>query len=152
MEQLSLRQCSRCGELKPENDFAWRRKARGQRQQFCRTCMAAYGRQHYEANKPLYKERALARKHRLARERGEYLIEYFKTHPCVDCGEADPVVLEFDHLRDKSCTIGAVLTHRNWESLLEEIEKCDVVCCNCHRRRTATRGGWTRAVLVSEGT
>ena len=112
--------------------------------------MAEYGRGHYEANRQLYKDRALARKHRLAQERGEYLIEYFKTHPCVDCGETDPVVLEFDHLRDKACTIGAVLTHRNWNSLLEEIEKCEVVCCNCHRRRTAIRGGWVRATLLAE--
>ena len=152
MEQLPLRQCSRCSELKPEDDFAWRRKKKGERQRFCRACMADYGRHHYQANKPVYKKRALARKHRLARERGEYLLKYFKSHPCVDCGESDPVVLEFDHLRDKECTIGAVLTFRNWESLLDEIAKCEVVCANCHRRRTASRGGWIRAMLAAAET
>ena len=111
--------------------------------------MAHYNRQHYEANKQIYKDRAAARKQRLRLERSEYFIEYFKTHPCVDCGETDPVILEFDHLADKSFTISSEMTYRSWESILNEIAKCEVVCVNCHRRRTATRGRWVRATLLS---
>jgi hypothetical protein len=77
-----------------------------------------------------------------------YLLEFFKLHPCVDCGEADPLVLEFDHLRDKTFAIGAGLPDRNWQSILREIEECEVVCANCHRRRTVKRSGTLRALLV----
>jgi NAD-dependent SIR2 family protein deacetylase len=64
---------------------------------------------------------------------------------CRPCrGEADPLVLEFDHIKDKSFEIGAGLPDRNWESILTEIEKCEVVCANCHRRRTANRFGTVR--------
>ena len=80
-------------------------------------------------------------------ERTTYLLEYFTTHPCADCGETDPIVLEFDHLRDKVFTIGAQLSRRSWRTILEEIEKCKVVCANCHRRRTAKRRGAVRAAL-----
>ena len=69
-------------------------------------------------------------------------------NPCVDCGEGDPVVLEFDHLRDKRFSIGQELVRRSWRSILAEIEKCEVVCANCHRRRTARRRGSMRAVLT----
>jgi hypothetical protein len=87
-------------------------------------------------------------KQRLALERTEYLMTYFATHPCHDCGETDPLVLEFDHLRDKRFNIGSALPYRNWESILAEIEKCEVVCANCHRRRTGRRMGSVRAILA----
>jgi hypothetical protein len=76
------------------------------------------------------------------------LIDYFRSHPCVDCGELDPVVLEFDHLGEKSFNIGQALPYRRWQSILDEIEKCVVVCANCHRRRTAKRRGSLRAALA----
>jgi hypothetical protein len=76
------------------------------------------------------------------------LIAYFGSHPCVDCGEGDPVVLEFDHLGEKLFDIGQALPYRSWKRILEEIEKCVVVCANCHRRRTARRRRSLRAVLT----
>jgi hypothetical protein len=70
------------------------------------------------------------------------LLDYFLTHPYVDCGESDPVVLEFDHLRDKSYNVSALLRAWSWNRVLQEIEKCEVVCANCHKRRTAKQFGW----------
>jgi hypothetical protein len=50
------------------------------------------------------------------------------------------LVLEFDHLRDKRAFISVMVCRGDaWSAILEEIKKCDVVCANCHRRRTATR-------------
>jgi hypothetical protein len=144
----TLRTCGRCGKSKALTEFAWRRKRRGQRDNLCRPCRAAYGRKHYEANRQRYIDQARAQKQRLALERTRWLIKYFKEHPCVDCGERDPVVLEFDHLRDKVFDIGHSLPYRNWRSILEEIEKCDVVCRNCHRRREARRKGVVRFLLT----
>jgi hypothetical protein len=140
--------CYSCGEVKPSEEFAWRRKARDQRDSFCRPCRSAYGKAHYAANRQRYIDQARAQKQRLALERTSLLIEFFRTHRCVDCGERDPVVLEFDHLRDKLFAVGTALTSRSWQSVLEEIEKCEVVCANCHRRRTARRRGSLRAVLT----
>ncbi len=99
-------------------------------------------------NRPRYIDRAARRKQELWAERTELLLEYFAEHPCVDCGEPDPIVLEFDHLRDKRFNIGAKLATHPWPAILAEIEKCDVVCANCHRRRTARRRGSNRARLT----
>jgi hypothetical protein len=140
--------CHRCGAVKPVDDFAWRRKAQGQRDTFCRPCRSAYGKEHYAANRAVYIEQARIQKERLQLERTRYLLEYFERHPCLDCGETDPVVLEFDHLRDKRFSIGGHLVRQSWRSILAEIEKCEVVCANCHRRRTARRRGSLRAVLT----
>lgn len=66
--------------------------------------------------------------------------------PCADCGEVyPPYVMDFDHVRGKKrFTIGRMTNHRH-ERVLEEIEKCDVVCCICHRLRTHLRRRQTRA-------
>lgn len=145
------RRCCRCGEIKLEQQFAWRRKHRGQRDSFCRPCRSAYGREHYETNKQRYIDQAAASQRRLRRERTTYLIEYFAAHPCTDCGEDDPIVLEFDHLdaKAKSFTIGGAISYRRWQSILDEMAKCEVVCANCHRRRTARRRGTMRSILTS---
>ncbi len=64
---------------------------------------------------------------------------------------ARPLVLEFDHLRNKAFNIGEGFAERVWKTILEEIEKCEVVCANCHRRRTALRRGTLRALLGKAG-
>ncbi len=60
------------------------------------------------------------------------------------------MVLEFDHLKDKAFNIGASLSGRSWASILDEIAKCEVVCANCHRRRTARRRGSLRALMTQQ--
>jgi hypothetical protein len=143
-----MKRCGRCGRLKPLDDFAWRRKRKGQRHNYCHPCHAEYHREHYLANRDRYIAQAKERKDALRLERNLYLLDYFADHPCVDCGETDPVVLEFDHLRDKLFDICHDLPYRNWESILAEIEKCDVVCANCHRRREKRRAGAMRMRLA----
>jgi hypothetical protein len=146
--KLEGRRCGRCGEIKPLAEFAWRRKAKGQRHNYCRPCHAEYHREHYLANRRKYIDLAKKRAQLVAEERYAFLIEYFRTNPCADCGETDPVVLEFDHLGDKKFNVAKGIRDRSWESLLAEIAKCDVVCSNCHRRRTARRAGHVRAALA----
>lgn len=74
--------------------------------------------------------------------------EYKKTHPCVDCGESDPVVLEFDHQRDKKNWIANMLgSNVSHKKILDEIAKCVVRCANCHRRKTAKQLGYKMSKL-----
>jgi hypothetical protein len=113
----------------------------------CRSCRAAYHHELYEANRARYITQAAVRRKALHIERTRYLLEHFKTHPCSDCGEADPVVLEFDHVGPKLFNIASDLVDRSWPSILAEIEQCEVVCANCHRRRTVERRGGLRFVM-----
>ncbi len=138
-EDEDLRTCARCGTTSPVSAFATGGKRSGGRDTYCRPCRSAYGKEHYAANRQRYIDQSAARKAALREERTAYLLRYFETHPCVDCGERDPVVLEFDHLGDKEFSIGAELVRRSWDAVLTEIAKCEVVCANRHRRRTARR-------------
>lgn len=138
----------RCRQERPLSEFAWRRKLRGQLDNYCRPCRSEYKQEHYAANRQRYIDRAAARRRVLLQERVRYLMEYFQSHPCVDCGETDPLVLEFDHLADKAFDIARGIRDRNWETVLKVMAKCDVVCANCHRRRTIRRGGFLRAAVA----
>ncbi len=120
----------------------WRREALGLRDSYCRPCRAEYKKDHYAANKQRYVANAAARNRRVAIQRTVWLLEYLGDNPCADCVETDPLVLEFDHLGDKKFTIASNFTWMPWNLICDEVAKCEVVCANCHRRRTALRGGF----------
>ena len=82
------------------------------------------------------------KRHR-ARNR-KFIHDYLASHPCIDCGNANPIVLEFDHLRDKQFGIGRMAGGGHWslDRIKGEIEKCEVRCANCHRIRHAKESSW----------
>jgi hypothetical protein len=79
---------------------------------------------------------------RRARAAVRELVAELKRQPCTDCGgRFPPFLMDFDHVRGtKLGIISRMSTARmSWTKTLAEIEKCEVVCANCHRRRTHLR-------------
>jgi 5-methylcytosine-specific restriction endonuclease McrA len=75
----------------------------------------------------------------------DYVDDYLSRNPCAVCGETDLVVLEFDHVHGKDATIANLIRlNVPLSRLQEEIEKCQVLCVNCHRRKTAKERAWYR--------
>lgn len=136
--------CCMCRIEKPEAEFAFRSIATGERQGHCRACHAAYRREHYLRNRAAYIAREVARMKAYRLENRALIAEYLRTHPCVDCGTTDPVVLEFDHRErgEKRSEVARLSTTKPWKIVAAEIAKCDVRCGNCHRRRTLRQFGW----------
>lgn len=142
------RRCARCGVEKSLQEFGGGSPQNPKRDCYCRPCRAEYGRIHYLANRRHYVEKAKQRNDAVRERNYELLVPFLLARRCVDCGERDVLVLEFDHIVDKSFMIGRALRERSWPQILAEIEKCEVVCANCHRRRTAKRGGFARYVAA----
>jgi hypothetical protein len=142
--EQNVRWCWACQRSKLPQAFAFKDKERGTLQGHCRACHAAFRRAHYLKNKPDYIRRAIAQVKVRRDENRRQLYQYLRSHPCVDCGEADVIVLEFDHRvpADKVRDVGGLANRRRWASVLDEIKKCDVRCVNCHRRRTARQFAW----------
>jgi hypothetical protein len=94
----------------------------------------------YLANRRLHLERSRARHGQKRDDVRAFVFDYKSEHPCVDCGEADPVVLDFDHVGEKSFGISSsIAALRSVEKVAAEIAKCEVRCANCHRRATHRR-------------
>lgn len=93
-------------------------------------------RQHYQNNKAYY----YAKNNRRRQEMRDYVRNIKATTPCTDCGHIYPYyVMDFDHIRDKINIVSHFVKAMSTKKLLEEIDKCEVVCANCHRIRTYNR-------------
>ena len=73
-------------------------------------------------------------------------LEYLSSHPCVDCGETDPLLLDFDHRQGESKVddVARLIWDRKWEIVVNEIAKCDIRCVRCHRKKTARDFNWSK--------
>lgn len=96
-----------------------------------------YMRDWYANNKATQIARVAANKERLNQKVADYKL----AAGCTDCGyKAHAEALDFDHIGDKTFTISkAGSLGYSWKRILTEIEKCEVVCANCHRVRIASR-------------
>lgn len=69
--------------------------------------------------------------------------EYLREHPCIKCGESDVAVLQFHHTKDKEREVSSMISDCwAWEKILKEIEKCDILCANCHIKETIKQFNW----------
>jgi hypothetical protein len=124
--------CSRCGK-NPSDPLSTKGK-------WCLPCSTAYRREWYHANRDRVSKRSKdLRQQRVAANRA-FVSEYLATHPCVDCGETDVDVLQFDHVRgDKELQISEAIFRWSLEAIKAEIAKCEVRCANDHMRVTKRR-------------
>ena len=112
----------------------------------CKPCYVEYKRLWYLRNRDQHLAHVKEMRAISSEENQLRMWQYLASHPCVDCGERDPVVLQFDHLRDKRCDISGMSRGGFiWETILAEIAKCEVRCANCHTVKTAKDLGiWER--------
>lgn len=139
--------CSTCKEEKEliSENYSYKNKEKGIFSNQCKPCFTIYRNKHYEDNKEKYF--AKAKKHdKLYKERNElFIFEYLKENPCAECGEKDPLVLEFDHLEEKNNDISSLLKNgSSLETIKKELVLCQVLCANCHRRKTYKQLNWYR--------
>jgi hypothetical protein len=130
--------CSKCNRILEESNFNWKIKD-VRLAVHCKECSRDYIREHYYKNREYYLNKAKRRNLAYKKIVYKFLGDFFYTHPCVDCGETDILVLEFDHIdRGKKTNNMSALIKKGWSinGIRKEIENCDVRCVNCHRRKT----------------
>jgi 5-methylcytosine-specific restriction endonuclease McrA len=146
--------CSKCGVAKDETEFFVKDNKLNRLHAQCKLCYKVHRKNYYTAHYTKYKHeyllRAKLRREKLRSEFRTNMLKYMSDKACVVCGEADIRVLELDHInpKDKSFSVSqAVKLGHNWSEVLTELEKCQVLCANCHKRRTAQQFNWYKSSL-----
>lgn len=70
----------------------------------------------------------------------KFIIEHLVNNPCIDCGECDILVLDFDHInpKEKKAGVSDLLSKAvSLDCIKQEVKKCIIRCTNCHRIKTA---------------
>lgn len=132
--------CPRCDTHKDESQFNLNKNKKTGRQAYCKECQRSFDKSFYNKSES---RRAGIHERNLSRylENKQFVLDYLKKNPCVDCGESDPVVLDFDHRRDKKYHVSCMVRSCSIKTIESEIEKCDIRCANCHRRKHASHRG-----------
>jgi len=139
-----MKLCVLCRNEFPLNEFNRRKRSRDGLQNVCRECNRRQARDYYRRNRIAHRQVVRTRTESGRAENVRSLTAYLLLHPCVDCGEDDVRVLEFDHRPGAGKTANVSYLARNaypWDRIEEEIAKCDVRCRNCHAKVTYERSG-----------
>lgn len=114
---MATKICTKCGRELPEEDFYWRNKEKGIRRSDCKYCHNQYVKDKY------------IEKHEI--------IESLKSQcKCAKCGDNRGYLLDYHHIDPsiKDSGISQMLANnRKYDDIVEEINKCVVLCANCHR-------------------
>lgn len=123
--------CCRCYKTKPLEEFGPDKRARDSHQSACRSCVSDRAKDLH--NKNIVSRKALAKKHR--DRKTQKLYDYKTEKGCRFCGFKDHgSALDFHHPNPdmKEFNVGNI-RRRAWSKIQKEIDKCWVVCANCHR-------------------
>ncbi len=133
-----MKKCLNCGLEKELNSFRWKLKSKNLKKANCKDCDKAYDKKFHQNRTVEKKQQKLNKATSRLDEITEKICLFLMNNPCVDCGQSDVRTLDFDHQRDKTRNVSELMNKWSWETILSEIEKCQVRCANCHRIKTHT--------------
>ena len=140
---METRVCTKCLQEKPIEDFPWKNQIIGKRHAVCKTCTAERSKRLYSQDPQSQIERVRINNQRYRQIARDFVLAYLLTHPCSECGERDPRVLEFHHEGDKESEVSRLMGRgASLEALKAEMDKGRVLCANCHRKLTSDERGW----------
>ena len=134
-----MKRCTLCKKDKVLKSFNKNKHRKDGLSNICKDCSKKHSKEYYKKNhEKMILQISVSKKNRVLENRKK-VYDYFLKHPCIDCKESDPIVLEFDHIKgNKVENVSKLIADGfSWDIIEIEIKKCDVRCANCHRRKTA---------------
>jgi transcription elongation factor Elf1 len=141
-----MKPCLRCGEIKELTEFARDRKRKDGLQAYCNICHRKEARDTYRANPEPYKRRAATHRDRLRAYLMKVADEIRTEYGCAFCGERTTCILDFHHHETPGEPV-ARTTSKSLTAFRREVNRCVVVCANCHRKIHAGQLAADRSML-----
>lgn len=130
-----MKTCSKCKTTKSLDLFAWKDRNSGIKSSECKECHKKVRRAYYERNRSKEIENAKISKSVRRPLILEKYKELKKTLKCNRCEQNHPATLQFHHVDkfEKENSISKMVRGGfSMSKIMKEIEKCEVLCANCH--------------------
>ena len=128
-----MKHCPKCSEDKKLSEFNKNKNKKDGYANLCRSCVKYYQNKYYKENKDKFVSKMMIRKKTL----NKFIVDIKIKSGCKVCGENHIATLDFHHRNpeDKKLDITRAVAN-GWgiKRLQKEIDKCDVLCSNCHRK------------------
>jgi hypothetical protein len=132
------KRCSTCKQWRNRAEFNRRARSSDGLQPTCRLCNAARSKQYYRENREKHLAAVGKQRHKQSHKLRAALSQVKRHNGCCCCSEAEPVALDFHHMRDKAVLVSKLPSLcAKWSRVVAELVKCVVICANCHRKVTA---------------
>lgn len=138
-----IKKCCKCKIEKEIFEFNKNKSRKDGFNSFCKSCAHIQFKEYYHKNYDKQLKSVIKRnkKNRLLIKK--FIYEFKLKNSCKICGESDPATLDFDHIKKKKNVIAKMVANSNSiNTIKKEIEKCQVLCANCHRKKTAKDFNW----------
>ncbi len=137
-QQNSNMRCGKCKKTLPVSEFSFKNKTLGIRASSCVTCQNIASKRHYQLNREKYISKSLAKRKELSGWFYSVILDKYK-NGCITCGERNPIKLSCHHRnpKEKLFDLSSSFHRKGKKQILLELDKCDVVCMNCHAEITA---------------
>lgn len=125
--------CNICETEKSIDEFLWRNKQKGLKHHSCRLCYKELRKKSYEKNRDYYLNKSSNRRKVI----NKWYKDYKNNKKCYFCDESESVCLDFHHIDEDTKNYNVSSMTRNTYSIdriEEEMDKCIIICSNCHRK------------------
>lgn len=133
-----MKTCTVCKQEKDLSMFNKNKNKKDGYQTLCRECSNARSRKYYTDNIEHHKKETNRRRKEYKKLAQAYVRKLKESTPCADCGSFYPwPVMDFDHQREKVEDVSRLVNNgSSLNTIKDEIDKCEIVCANCHRMRS----------------
>lgn len=138
-----MKSCNKCLKEKPLSEFSKNKTRKDWHSNWCKECKRDYTRSHYLKNKDSY----IKSKKQMKKCARKFMFDYLSKSSCKICWHSNPISLEFHHIdpSNKKYTVSCMQTN-SVETIASEIDKCVVLCSNCHACVTAKENNWYKDI------